>query len=42
MVEYGSRDGNTQYSQGVVTPYRPEISAIQLFSRLCKGFVGGL
>ena len=30
MKEYGSHDGNThlrsRYSQGVVTPYRPEIS----------------
>ena len=30
MEEYGSHDGNTHlrswYSQGVVTPYRPEIS----------------
>ena len=30
MEEYGSRDGNahlrSQYSQGVVTPHRPEIS----------------
>ena len=30
MEEYGSHDGNThlrsRYSQGVVTPYRPEIS----------------
>ena len=55
MKEFGSHDGNThlrsRYSQGVVTPYRPEISdrSIQreynennFVFKTMQGIVGGL